>query len=167
MRDRRPRGLLLLAALLVTVATPAVAQDLKSAEAFLRSLYSGYMSGQKTPSPTGRVANDLFAPPLLALIRADQALAAGEVGILDRDPICACQDYDTLEQLKIGLKPGGPARANGTVSFKNSGTATIVRFSLMEVNGNWRIGDISEPGITSMRRFLADGIASRARDLAK
>lgn len=167
MRDRRPCSLLLLAAMLATVAAPAVAQDLKSAEAFLRSLYSGYMTGQKTPSPTGQAANGLFAPPLLALIRADRALAAGEAGILDQDPICACQDYDKLEQLKIGLEPAGPARANGTVSFENSGTATTVQFSLMEVDGKWRIGDISEPGIKSMRRFLADGIASRARDLAE
>ena len=167
MRLRRWHGLAVLAAILASVAAPAAAQDLKAADAFLRKLYSGYTTGRKAPNPTGRDAAAYFAPPLLALIGADRALAAGEAGILDLDPICACQDYDKLEHLNIVLEPAGPGRANAVATFHNSATPTTVQYRLVAVDGQWRIEDISEPGIKNMRRFLADGIASRARDLAE
>jgi hypothetical protein len=159
---------LLLPFVVVAAATiQAAAQDITSAEGFLRKLYNGYLTGQPAPNPTGRAAGELFTTALLALIRADQALAAGELGVLQRDPICACQDYDRLEQLKISMEPAGPTQARGTVSFVNSGTPTTVQYRLVEQDGRWRIGDIAEPGIPSLRHFLADGIASLAQERAE
>lgn len=146
---------------------PARAQDKSTAEAFLRDMYSGYTTGRHAPNPAGRDAPRFFAPSLLSLIRADQALAAGEAGILDLDPICACQDYDRLEQLKYTVATTGPYGVSASVTFKNSATSTTVQFSLVASDGQWRIADIAEPGMKSMRRFLADGIVSRVRELAR
>ena len=81
---------------------------------------------------------------LAGLIKADRALALGEVGVLD-----------------------GPKRTKATVAFDNAGTKTTVRYRLEAVDGKWRIADISEPSLQSLRRVLATGIASRAKELAK
>lgn len=104
---------------------------------------------------------------LAGLIKADRALALGEVGVLDGDPICACQDDDKLTVSKIDVAPDGPKRTKATVAFDNAGTKTTVRYRLEAVDGKWRIADLSEPSLQSLRRVLTTRIASRAKELAK
>ena len=116
----------------------------------------GYAPGKTAPDPLGQGVDTLFAPVLAGLIKADRALALGEVGVLDGDPICACQDDDKLTVSKIDVAPDGPKR-----------TKTTVRYRLEAVDGKWRIADLSEPSLQSLRRVLATRIASRAKELAK
>jgi hypothetical protein len=152
---------------LLSFAAPAAAQDMASAESFLRTLYAGYAPGKKPPASFGKDVDRLFAPALAGLIRADSALAMGEVGTLDSDPICACQDWDKLKVTKIDLMPDGPKRARATVSFDNAGGKTTVRYWLEAVDGKWRIADISERSMESLRQMLATAIAGRAKELAQ
>ena len=44
----------------------------------------------------------VFAPPLLAAINEDARLANGEVGYLDGDPLCQCQDAAGLKARVAG-----------------------------------------------------------------
>src|SRR4051794_23684561 len=88
----RARGNLLLAGLLA-LSAPAQAQSLPDAKTFVAGLYSAY---QRQPGPDylGKQVGEVFAPDLIALIRREAAgVPKGEVGALDGDPICDCQDY--------------------------------------------------------------------------
>ena len=123
---------------------------------FLRGLYAPYVRG-KAPDPTGNMANDIFTPGLLGLIRKDKASAAGEVGRLDHDPICACQDYDALKSLRIDLSSTGRDATHAAVSFLNNGQSVTVGFSLVRTAAGWRIDDLQERGIASLRAFLRNG----------
>ena len=44
-------------------------------------------------------------------------MGPGEVGVLDGDPLCSCQDWDGIFDLKIDVHDGTQARAKATVSF--------------------------------------------------
>ena len=159
--------LLLVAGCLLALASPAAAQDMALAEGFLRALYAGYAPGKKPLDPLGKDVDRLFTPALAGLIKADRALAIGELGTLDADPICACQDWDKLKVTKIDVAPDGPKRAQATVAFDNAGGKMTVRYRLEAVDGKWRIADIAERSTESVRAVLATGIAIRAKELAK
>ena len=140
-------------------ATPGQAQTPASAEQFLRAVYAPYTRG-KTGDPTGSAAPNLFSAEILALIRKDQEINRGEVGAIDADPICACQDLDKLSKLKISVQPRLDGHANATVSFINFSHPTEVRFDLIPAGTEWRIDDISEEGIPSLRDLLKTSNAS-------
>jgi hypothetical protein len=142
------------------VFLPAVAwAQAESPEHFLRRLYAPYQKGRDAPNVTGRMAASIFAPPLLALIRRDQALAHGEVGTLDYDPICSCQDYDPLKSLSISVAPPVDNAAQATVSFKTLGDTVIVRYDLVRIGDKWRIVDIETKDTPSLRELLVKGNA--------
>ena len=136
----------------------ACAQEAGSPEDFLRNLYAPYAM-DNAPSPIGPVGASLFEPGLLALIQRDQQLANGEVGILDHDPICSCQDYDPLTMVTVSTEPRTGDRVAASVSFMNGAEPVMVGFQLVTVGGQWRIYDIQEADIPSLRALLEAGIA--------
>src|ERR1700743_2435568 len=97
---------LLLAALFSIAATSAGAQDAAGAKAFVAHLYAAY-HGQG-PDYLGPMAAKVFSPRLLKLIRRDTALAHGEVGALDGDPICNCQDFE-IKDVQVEVSPQAAA----------------------------------------------------------
>lgn len=144
------------AILLVAISLARAAawgQEADSAEVFLRNLYQPYNTG-KAVNPAGALAPSIFEPGLLALIRRDQALAHGEIGKLDHDPICNCQDYEALTALTIAVALESHKTARAKVSFLNGIEPFTVEFQLLRVNGKWRIYDIRERYIPSLRKFL-------------
>ena len=161
------KPLVLAALCLMALAGQAAAQNMTSAERFLRILYDGYTKSRKVPDPIGKDPGRLFTPALAGLINADRALALGELGILDINPICACQDWAGLKVTKIEVAPDGPKRAKATVSLDNAGGQMTVHYRLEAVDGQWRIADIAERSIESLRQMLANGIARRAKELAQ
>ena len=148
--------------LLATLASSGTwAREPESAAAFLRRIYAPYVAGT-AESPTDRLATSLFDPGLLQLVRRDEAAAHGEVGVLDHDPLCACQDYSPLSDVAINVPPQPRDRVtHATVSFRNGDPRVRIAFQLVRVGGRWRIHDIAEPDIPSLRRLLADGLAGR------
>ena len=68
---------------------------------------------------------------------------------------------------KVEVTPDGPKKAQATGMFDNGGKRTTVRYYLEAMDGKWRIAHISDPGLEGMPRALAEGIASRAKELAK
>ncbi len=125
----------------------------RTPRAFLQALHAHYAPGRSGFSPTG-AADALFTPSLLALIHQDQAVPAGAVGRLDSDPVCACQDYDGFmpQTIKVTAQTADTARA--TVRFNNDGTETVVGYDLVGRAGQWRIDDIADPQMPSLRAFL-------------
>lgn len=131
------------------------AQDQASAQAFLQSMYKHYGKGGNGVNTDGPKAHLYFSKPLLALLRADQKIVGpDEVGVLDGDPVCGCQDWDALHDLKIALTPIDPAAVNpaqlkASVSFALFGSEAAheqslrsLEMTLVSQGGQWRIDNI-------------------------
>lgn len=137
----------MLAALLLAAAAPQTPQ------AFVSQLYARYRDERF--SPFHRI-DTIFAPPLARAIRLDQKLAGpGEIGALDGDPICDCQDSDGLQ-----ADVGRPVRSNHQtiipVVLHFPGEPHVVRHSLKLIwtSNGWRIADTDIFGGKSLLAFL-------------
>jgi hypothetical protein len=144
----------------LALAPSARGADLAGARAFVAGLYAHYPapSGARPFDPTGRSAGAVFDPPMVALLREDTRLAGGEVGAIDSDPLCDCQD-DAGLKAKIGsVQPSGASGASVIVDLRFSEAsppeAQRLELSLAIVNGRWRIHDIKTKETPSLRAYL-------------
>ncbi len=136
------------------ITGPAGAEP-ASPVAFLKGIYSRYVPRGRPFNPLGPEAKRLFTPGLIALLHQDRIAARGEVGRLDGDPICACQDFGPLTDFHYEIGHQSQDQTEVTVTFVNETKPTRVHFTLKPVRTGWRIDDISEPGIPSLRALLS------------
>jgi len=96
-----------------------------------------------------------FAPELKAAIDEDSRLAHGEVGYLDGDPICQCQDSDGLKSkiLRMRVQGADKAFAEVLLDYPDS-TAAHVKFSLIKTSAGWRIADVASGDEPSLLRAI-------------
>ena len=92
---------------------------------------------------------------LLADIRADQTRHPGEVGKLDHDPICDCQDSDGLKPLEVSMAGLPDSEAEASVRFKLGDAVKALRLHLVSTQSGWRIADIATSATPSLQAFLA------------
>jgi len=109
----------------VVLATPGHAQSVDQARAFVRGLYAqyGHPKASDGPNVLGPSAAKVFSPQLLQLIRkSDKETPKGDVGVLDFDPVCSCQDPDGLRLASLDVKPGaaGAAMAVAMLHYPDS-----------------------------------------------
>ena len=146
-------GLSRLVAAMVLLAAPtlAVAQDGASARAFVERLYRAYHGDG--PDYLGHRAKAVFTPRLIALIRRDAALAHGEVGALDGDPICDCQDFE-ITSVRAEIRLAGPGRAVAVVRFRNFKDPQTVTLDLVDAGHGWRIDNIHSKSTPDLADYL-------------
>ena len=146
------------AACLAGVASAAAASpDAASARAFVLKLYSHYPSkpNAKPFDPTGKNASEVFDPGLIAAFREDARLANGEVGFIDADPLCQCQDDSGLKPKLVSVTMTGANAADVLVSLGYNGEKPrALTLHLVPVNGAWRIYDLSMEDMKSYRADL-------------
>ncbi|MEI9906174.1 MAG: DUF3828 domain-containing protein [Asticcacaulis sp.] len=126
--------------------------------AFMQGLYGHYVSefstGQWDFSPLNDVAPAYFDPDMLALMSEDQRLNEGQVGALDGDPICGCQDTYRM-QVTFTVKSQTASAATIVAHVGGGGPAVVDRtFQLVSTGGRWRIHDISDPDVPSLRALF-------------
>lgn len=138
-------------ALLASAPAALAAPDAAGAQAFVAGLYAAYHG--EGPNIFGKQATQVFSPRLLGLIRRDERLAHGEVGALDGDPICNCQDFE-IEDVRVEATLSGPGQAQATARFRNFGKPQVVRLDLIAVGGGWRIDNIHEDGAPDLASYL-------------
>lgn len=126
---------------------------------FLQTVYARYATHGHPITVNSKQAADVYAPSLLDLMRLDQQAVAGEAGVLDADPICACQDYD-IRALKLDFQPKSADKLSATARFMNLGAAQTVHLDLIKTAGGWRIADIHTVELPSLVSSLKDEIAS-------
>jgi hypothetical protein len=146
----------IVAACLVSVASPvAAAPDAASAKAFVEKLYSHYPSKPDATAfdPTGKNSGEVFDPGMIAAFREDARLANGEVGYVDADPLCQCQDDGGLKATVVSVTMTGPDAADAVVNLQFPDGAVALTLHLVPVNGAWRIHDLSTG---EMKSYLAD-----------
>jgi hypothetical protein len=150
------KTLLLLSIALLCCSASVEAQDLKEARAFVTKVYSQY-DGCLTPN-SDDCGSDLdpnwFSKSLWHLIDLDRKAAekAGGNPYLDADPICACQDPDGLRVVRLQLSLRGNNRAIAFVTLNSA--VGVVRLSLVFTKAGWRVDDIAEDDMPSLRKFL-------------
>ena len=144
------------------LAGPAAAQDLVQAKAFVTGLYAAY---GKEPGPDyiGKQAKQVWSPAMLALMQREAASTPkDEVGALDGDPICNCQDYE-ITSVDVKVTGTGPTSARADVFFLNLGRRQLVSLDLVLVGRRWRVDDVHSQGTPSLVALLNDELRSRGR----
>ena len=115
MRSTRLKLAALAALAAASCAANAAAPDANSARAFLQNIYSHYPqpANGRVFSPTDKNVSDVFDPGMAALFKEDERLAKGEVGFVDADPLCQCQDDSGLKVkiLSVTMKASNAATA--------------------------------------------------------
>lgn len=141
--------------LLVALTLPACAQDATTAKQFLALIYRHYDHHGNGIDFSGARARSYFDESLIALLDADaKAVGPGEVGVLDGDPLCSCQDWDGIYDLKIDVQIGSDRRARAAVSFAlfapKAGAdrdARSLEIALVSQKGQWRIDNIVDRSV--------------------
>ena len=120
----------------------------ESPRAFLERTYSSYRDSNFSPLDQPQ---EIFAPELRAAILEDERLAHGEVGFLDGDPLCDCQDTGGMSSRIISVaRNGAKASALVLVRFAGTNDRREIRLKLVRTPSGWRIADVgtkSEPSL--------------------
>jgi len=163
-------GWFAVAVAVVALAVPAMAAglDANAARAFVQKIYSHYPQKQDGPffEPANKDAPSVFDPGMVAAFQEDARLAKGEVGYVDGDPICGCQDDSGMVFKITAATMTGKDTADVTVALMASATDKAPRLQtlkLVVVNGQWRIHDISAKDQKSYRDDLMKANARHAK----
>lgn len=136
----------------------ARAQTPAQAETFVRHLYSEYNDAKKPNGPAflGKEMTLVFSPALVALIHADaRKTPKGDVGKLDGDPICNCQDPDGLKLGKLVIDKTGDTTATADVRLDYSGgKPDLLKLFLLWTPQGWRVDDVSTSDTPSLKKYL-------------
>jgi hypothetical protein len=107
---------------------------------FIAQVYAGYR--HPNYNPLDRL-DQTFAPELAAAIREDARLAHGEVGYLDGDPLCDCQDYLKVTATIRSLTQPSPRQASARVKVAiGVDQPHDLRLELRRTPAGWRIADV-------------------------
>jgi hypothetical protein len=140
---------MMLLALALAAAAPAPGEE--TPRAFVERVYAGYRSHDFSPF---KLPERWFAPALLAAIEEDARLAQGEVGYLDGDPICQCQDAEGVKATVTNVKVQGRDHARVRVAIALAGYRRGAALALVRTRAGWRIADISSAEGPSLLRAL-------------
>jgi len=163
-------------ALLACVIVPACsgsAQDVASAKAFLQSIYARYSKNGPGVEIAGPRAKRYLHSSLIALLRNDaRAVGPGEVGVLDGDPLCGCQDWDGIFGLKIDVHEPKAAKAEALVSFALFGDAKpqdvrSLRITLAQEKGAWRVYNVVDRSDAKAVFDLREALEKEIRGISK
>lgn len=147
----------LMAAALVAVAASG-ASPAATPIAFLDDLYAHYRNSAFCPTCDG-TAGRIFDASLVALIRKDEKLADGEVGSLDGDPVCDCQDPGGMKAKVLSVASSGASAAAAKVELRFPDGPRQMTLDLVLTKDGWRIHDTHTKDTPSLRKLLEDGIA--------
>jgi hypothetical protein len=151
--------------ILALAAAAALQPANETPRAFVEHLYAAYTEPDFSPFTH---PERIFAPPLLAAIAEDSRLSQGEVGYLDGDPVCQCQDATGLRATITELKQPRRDKAEVRVSIGLLGyeprPATL---ALIRTRDGWRISDISSPDEPSLLRGISESNRKAARQSDK
>jgi hypothetical protein len=149
------RACLMIMSLLLSAAPElAGAQGLQGARDFVVRLYGRYAQG--APDYAGKDAPKAFSPDLVRLIRRDQTRTPqGDVGALDGDPICDCQDPGGLRLVALDVGASGRTGAQALARIRFGREPVIaVRLDLVWTASGWRVADVHTKDMPSLVALL-------------
>jgi hypothetical protein len=147
-------------------ATPdqlASTPDAADAKAFLEGLYAHYKTSKdNTFQPFDANAKEVLDADTIALMKADQKALKGDLGEIDGDWLCDCQDFESITAT-IAVQSATATAAKATSDFHDTpaagGSPKHDTFDLVKTPAGWRIHDIGTADQPSLRKVLTDEIA--------
>lgn len=166
-------------------AAPAVAdaKDAADVKAFLDGLYAHYKTSKgATFNMFDTDARSVFDADTIALLKADTKALKGDLGVIDGDWLCACQDFESI-QATVTVQSASPTAAKASSDFRDTGMQDqpdrALRhddFDLVKTPAGWRIHDITTRGEQSLRTQVSaeiqqlkaggNAVSSNAKDEA-
>jgi len=138
----------------LAAASAAPVASTATAEQFLRGLYAKYTPHGKPIPFVYPEAKAIVDPAMLALLKRDQDKSDAEVGAMDSDPVCRCQDWDAIKVTALRVAMQGSSAAAADVTIADSGEVQNVHFALVWLDGGWRIHDIGTKDEPSLAAYL-------------
>jgi hypothetical protein len=130
----------------------AFALSAQSPRQFIEQLYANYRHSDFSPLAH---PERVFARRLAAAIAEDQRLAHGEVGYLDGDPLCDCQDSGGLHaRIRDVRADGKGTTVEVLVDSGSKADRRDLKIKLVSTKAGWRIADIGSPSEPSLLRAL-------------
>jgi hypothetical protein len=130
----------------------AAAQPAQTPRAFVERLYANYRNENYSPFEH---SEKVFAAPLNAAIKEDEQLAHGEVGFLDGDPICSCQDTGGMHSRLVSVAGSGrTATAHVLLKWDGDKDGRDVRLDLVRTPAGWRVADVGTADEPSLLKDL-------------
>ena len=123
------------------------------AEAFVRALYAQYAaSGDYSPLMH---EDAVFTPALVAMLKHDEKITPkGEMGAIEADPICQCQDDSGMKLQSVAVTGTGDNTADAKVGLLFDKPLGLT-LKLLKVPGEgWRVDDAIGQDAGSMRETL-------------
>ena len=118
---------------------------------FVERLYAGYRDENYSPFEHSQ---RIFARRLNAAISEDERLAHGEVGFLDGDPLCACQDTGGMHSRVVSVSTARrSATAHVLVRWGGTSDKRDIELKLVRTAAGWRVNDV---GTADERSLLRD-----------
>ncbi len=137
------------ACLIAGAATARVPhRDLEEAKRTVERIYRDLPRDRPPPVP--------YAPKLGQLIARDHAYsrASGDVGAIDWDPLCGCQDFaGNFGLVRITAAPRGMMGAKVWVTLRNGGLQNFA-LDMVLAGGVWRVADVHEADVPSLLALL-------------
>ena len=126
---------MMLALLLAVAASPAA----ETPRQFMTRVYAQYRHRDFSPLTH---PDRYFSARLKAAIAEDARLAHGEVGYVDGDPLCQCQDPAGMKPtVTAATQHGASATVRVTIGWEHD-PARPATFSLVRTRAGWRIADV-------------------------
>jgi hypothetical protein len=140
-----------LALFLAAWLAPGAAPAADSPGAFVTRLYAAYRNPDYSPLAKPQ---RVFAPALVAAILEERRLSKDEVGFMDADPLCQCQDASGMRPLVEAVhQAGGTATVRILLRFGPSERREL-RLRLTRGAAGWRIADVATTDEPSLLRDL-------------
>jgi hypothetical protein len=140
--------------ILLLLAAAAAQPQADTPRAFLERIYAQYKKPGFDPFSH---LDRYFTPRVVAAIREDSRLAHGEIGYLDGDPICQCQDTDGMHAVVTKVTPQSRDKAVAEVAIGwPNDKPRPTRFSLVRTRSGWRIADVSSADEPSFLRAIEE-----------
>jgi hypothetical protein len=141
--------------------------DAADVKAFLDGLYAHYKTSKNNDFNIYDAKAGVFDPDTIKLLKEDTRALKGDVGVLDGDDLCDCQDFVSL-QTTITVQSATPTTATATAAFIDTGMSDQgvrrAAFQLVKTPAGWRIHDIKDATDTAwLRQQLQDEIKSLAK----
>src|SRR5689334_18371249 len=150
------KAALILAMFLASGISAAMAGEpnAASAEQFLRGLYAKYTHNGKPTPFVYPDAKSIADADMMALLKRDHDKSNGEVGAMDSDPICRCQDWEAIKVTAVHVTMQGTNAAAADLTFSDMGDVQKLQYSLVWTKDGWRIHDIATKDEPSLIAYL-------------
>lgn len=145
-----------------TATASTTEQDISNVRTFLSHIYAGYHpdAGLDAILPD----EEVYTPALIAAMQANSDAYAGEVGYLDGDLLCDCQDAaQDLRQLSFDIQPVADGQLRASTQLDDPQHPLQLQLTLQRQGGSWRVADIGTARAPSLLQALERDTAMAKR----